>query len=223
MQPTKQAGSFSEEFIPTRYSLLGRLKSWEDQRSWQDFLDTYWRLIYRVARKAGLDESAAQHAMQETVLAVAKVMPRFEYDPERCSFKGWLMPLTRCHIADQFRKRGGQVPSAAAQTEERARTPLLERVEDPGGKPDQTRKRRWLWCATWPTAGTRGRGGCASYRFTVAARGPATSDVGARHSEAGPTKEKPESLAEEFRLTIGRNDNSSAPQRRRDQGVTTVR
>ena len=39
--------------IPTRYSLLSRLKDREDSESWKDFFDTYWRLIYSVAIKAG--------------------------------------------------------------------------------------------------------------------------------------------------------------------------
>jgi RNA polymerase sigma factor (sigma-70 family) len=144
MKPTARSDQFSEEFIPTRHSLLGRLKSWEDQRSWQDFFDTYWRLIYRVARKAGLDENAAQDVVQETVLAVAKAMPGFEYQPERCSFKGWLMHLTRCRIADQFRKRGRQVPITSGGNEESARTPLLERVADPAALPELHN-----WDAEW--------------------------------------------------------------------------
>ena len=49
----------AHDLIPTRRSLLNRLKDWEDQESWQDFFDTYWKLIYGVAAKAGLtdDES----------------------------------------------------------------------------------------------------------------------------------------------------------------------
>ena len=43
----------TEEFIPTRRSLLTRLKEWDDQESWQQFFDTYWRLIYSVALKSG--------------------------------------------------------------------------------------------------------------------------------------------------------------------------
>lgn len=38
---------FDEDSIPTRKSLLGRLKDWEDQESWHVFFDTYWKLIYR--------------------------------------------------------------------------------------------------------------------------------------------------------------------------------
>ena len=30
-----------DELIPTRWSLLGRLKDFGDQESWQEFYDTY--------------------------------------------------------------------------------------------------------------------------------------------------------------------------------------
>src|SRR6185369_8444012 len=46
-----------EDLIPTRYSLLSRLQDWDDQESWKDFFDTYWRLIYAVARRSGLTEA----------------------------------------------------------------------------------------------------------------------------------------------------------------------
>jgi len=63
-----------EELIPTRRSLLSRLKDWDDQESWKDFFDTYWKLVYGVAIKAGLSDQEAQDVVQETVLSVADVM-----------------------------------------------------------------------------------------------------------------------------------------------------
>jgi hypothetical protein len=50
--------------IPTRQSLLARLKDWEDQESWREFFDTYWRLIHATALKAGLSEPEAQEVVQ---------------------------------------------------------------------------------------------------------------------------------------------------------------
>src|SRR2546421_7379071 len=94
-----------EEFIPTRRSLLTRLKQWDDHESWRDFFNTYWKLVYGVAMKSGLSESEAQEVVQETVISVAKKMRDFKYDPAVGSFKGWLLYLTRCRIVDQFRKR----------------------------------------------------------------------------------------------------------------------
>jgi hypothetical protein len=31
------------DLIPTRASLLGRLKDWQDNESWGVFFDTYWQ------------------------------------------------------------------------------------------------------------------------------------------------------------------------------------
>jgi RNA polymerase sigma-70 factor (ECF subfamily) len=66
----------------TRASLLGRLKSLGDHSSWQQFFDTYWRLIYGVALKAGLRDAEAQDVVQETIITAAKHLPCFHYDPK---------------------------------------------------------------------------------------------------------------------------------------------
>lgn len=95
----------TDELIPTRATLIQRLKNWQDQSSWQDFFDTYWHLIYGVATKRGLSQSEAQDVVQETMVAVAKHMPTFTYDPAIGSFKAWLLNMTRWRIADQLRKR----------------------------------------------------------------------------------------------------------------------
>lgn len=95
----------AEDFIPTRYSLLSRLQNWDDQDSWKDFFDTYWRLIYSIARKSGLTETEAQDVVQETIICVARDIGKFRRERQFGSFKGWLRNLTRWRIADQLRKR----------------------------------------------------------------------------------------------------------------------
>jgi RNA polymerase sigma factor (sigma-70 family) len=101
----KGPSSKAEDLLPTRQSLLSRLKSWEDQASWQEFFATYWKLIYTAARQAGLSDAEAQDVVQETILGVCTHMPEFRYDPQKGSFKGWLLQLTYWRIKDQFRKR----------------------------------------------------------------------------------------------------------------------
>ena len=76
-----------DDFIPTRHSLLSRLKDWDDQESWRDFFDTYWKLIYGVAIKSGMSDIEAQEVVQETVIAVAKKIPEFKTDPAFDLFK----------------------------------------------------------------------------------------------------------------------------------------
>ncbi|MBN8246267.1 MAG: sigma-70 family RNA polymerase sigma factor [Verrucomicrobia bacterium] len=117
-----------DELIPTRRSLLTRLKDWDDRDGWKEFFDTYWRLIYGVALKAGLTETEAEEVVQETIVAVAKQMPTFRYDAAG-SFKAWLLQITRRRIVDQFRKRppwGGS--GAPASGDASSRTGAVERL-----------------------------------------------------------------------------------------------
>lgn len=98
-------GSPPTDLAPTRRSLLTRLKNWDNQDSWREFFDTYWRLIYSFAMKSGLGDAEAQEVVQETLISVAKEFKGFKYDPARGSFKSWLLVITRRRIADQMRKR----------------------------------------------------------------------------------------------------------------------
>jgi RNA polymerase sigma-70 factor (ECF subfamily) len=135
----------TDEFLPTRRSLLNRLKDWGDQESWQEFFDMYSRLIHGVAVKAGLSRVEAQEVVQETVITVARKIGEFRSDPARGSFKSWLLTITRWRIADQFEKRtrngrlakalppapGVAVGPRQNTTEDATRTSTLERVPDP--------------------------------------------------------------------------------------------
>jgi RNA polymerase sigma factor (sigma-70 family) len=94
-----------ETLIPTRLSLVKRLKNAEDQESWREFFETYWKLIYSFAIKLGCTDSEAEEVVQETVISVSRKMPEFKYDPAVCSFKGWLMHVTNWRVSDQLRKR----------------------------------------------------------------------------------------------------------------------
>jgi len=122
----------ADDFIPTRYSLLSRLQNWDDQDSWKDFFDTYWRVIYAVALKSGLTEAEAQDVVQETVISVAKNIQKFKRDRKLGSFKGWLRNLTRWRIADQLRKRTRVAPEELEVAEEDAcdTTRIADSAED---------------------------------------------------------------------------------------------
>src|SRR5437016_2589691 len=98
-------GVARSELIPTRKSLLSRLKNWDDRESWNDFFNTYWKLIFFTAQKAGLTEAESQDVVQETVIGVCRKISEFKYDPKVGTFKSWLLRLTFWRIRDQFNKR----------------------------------------------------------------------------------------------------------------------
>jgi RNA polymerase sigma-70 factor (ECF subfamily) len=127
---------WGEDSIATRQSLLRRLGDKEDASGWQEFFETYWGLIYGMARKAGLNDADAQDVVQETVIAVARKMAGFVYDPQRGSFKAWLRQLTRWRIQDQLlrNRREADRRHHRHPNEADSRTATVERLADPAAE-----------------------------------------------------------------------------------------
>lgn len=121
----------SRDSIPTRRSLLERIKEWEDHAGWQEFFDTYWGLIYGVARQGGLNDAEAQDVVQETIVAVARNIGEFNYDPSRGSFKSWLLQQTRWRIQGLFRKKQYQRDGQQFPREQSLDTAILEQQPAP--------------------------------------------------------------------------------------------
>jgi RNA polymerase sigma-70 factor (ECF subfamily) len=126
-----------EDEIPTRGSLLSRLRDLQDDSSWQEFFETYWKLIYSAAVKAGLPDEAAQEVVQETVLTVSRSIQDFRYDPSVGSFKGWLLHTTRWRILDQLKKRK-RLEENARKIEE-----LEDHLDDESARIDATWEAEW--------------------------------------------------------------------------------
>jgi RNA polymerase sigma factor (sigma-70 family) len=135
-----------EDLIPTRKSLLGRLANWEDNESWRTFFDTYWKLIYGFAIQRGLTHEEAQEVVQETVVAVAKNIGKFKYDPKVCAFKTWLLGVTRSKIANLFARRASRPTAVAGGSpdDDSNATPLLNRLPD-----EQAGQWEQVWDEEW--------------------------------------------------------------------------
>src|SRR5947209_6482475 len=121
----------NSRMIATRRSLVERLADWGEQLRWQEFFDTYSKLIYSAARRSDLTDAEAQDVVQETVITVAKNINKLKYDPAVGSFKGWLLQITRWRIADQFRKRAPGNQKRPRTADDRL-TATIERIPDSG-------------------------------------------------------------------------------------------
>lgn len=131
VQPARKI-SAGDEFIPTRLSLLSRLKCWDDQESWRDFFDTYWKFLYCIALKAGLSDDDARDMVQETVVAVAKGLREGRFKAvEGSSFKAWLKLVVQRRVASHLRRPRLPFAEAAPGGDDTAQTPLVEKIPAP--------------------------------------------------------------------------------------------
>jgi RNA polymerase sigma factor (sigma-70 family) len=88
------------EFPPTRASLLVRLRDQRDEQAWRQFIDLYTPMVYRYARKQGLQDADAADLSQEVLRVVAGAIGRLEYDPDRGAFRNWLFTIVRQRLSN---------------------------------------------------------------------------------------------------------------------------
>ncbi len=134
----------------TRPSLLVRLRNPRDERAWGEFLEIYEPLIYRLARKKGLQAADADDLTQEVFRAVAGAIDGWDMDPARGSFRGWLFRIARNLIVNILVARSRRTAGYGAGGSD-----LVEFLESqPAPAADETaffdgeyRRRLFAWAA----------------------------------------------------------------------------
>ncbi len=116
--------------LPTRVSLLERVKNLDDAPSWAEFFHTYQDLVRSYARRRGLREHEVEDVAQEVFKRVARTIHDFERGERAGSFRNWLGRLTRWRADDKLRERS-RSPSTPPHPDQPDRTPTLDRVPAP--------------------------------------------------------------------------------------------
>lgn len=115
------------ELPATRPSLLIRVRDSQDTEAWGQFVELYGPLIHAFGRQRDLQDADASDLTQIVLQAVAGAMKRFEYDPNRGSFRGWLLQVTRNQL-HMYQTRHRRFPTGSGDT---AAHELLEQQPAP--------------------------------------------------------------------------------------------
>lgn len=113
--------------VDTSVSLLLRLRRGADAAAWERFVELYTPLMYRWATRLGAQHADASDLVQDLVLHLIHVFPRFEYDADR-SFRAWLRTVLANRWRDVCRRKTPQVLADSAW--DRLGEPADESVED---------------------------------------------------------------------------------------------
>lgn len=87
----------------TRHSLIVRLQKAGDGDAWAEFVRTYEPLIQSIAQRRGLQHADAAEVTQEVLKRVTDSIGKWDPDPKKGAFRGWLYRVTRNLTIDYLR------------------------------------------------------------------------------------------------------------------------
>ena len=103
------------QFVTTRLSLLLRIRDARDAEAWTDFVRIYAPLIFRFARRGGLQDADAADVTQDVLQVVSESIDNFNYDPAVGRFRGWLKKVA-FFTSSQMKKRNQRQPVASGNS-----------------------------------------------------------------------------------------------------------
>lgn len=83
------------DFPDTSHSLIARVKDLADGAAWTEFLAIYRPVVYRMARRRGMQDADSQDLTQGVFLAISQAIDGWTPGPNRPPFRAWLVTVAR--------------------------------------------------------------------------------------------------------------------------------
>jgi RNA polymerase sigma-70 factor (ECF subfamily) len=93
------------QFPETRDSLLVQVQSPANRGAWDEFALMYRPVIYRLARRRGLQDADAQDLAQRVLISVASAIGSWEKSSESARFRHWLRRVARNAIINALSRQ----------------------------------------------------------------------------------------------------------------------
>ena len=93
------------DFPQTRSTLIAQVRSSEDREAWDQFVVIYRPVIYRMARRRGMQDADAQDLVQAVLVRVAGAIQSWEKSGPEIKFRHWLRRVARNTIATAFSRQ----------------------------------------------------------------------------------------------------------------------
>ena len=114
----------------TSKTLLEKLRVLEDRRVWSQFVKLYQPMIQVWGRRCGLQDDDVEELTSRLLTKLVEALPRFNYDPDKGNFRGWLKTITQREVSNLARERRRRVPGDAGTGNSAVRDLLREHADE---------------------------------------------------------------------------------------------
>ena len=138
------------QFPETSQSLIARVKDSADEAAWSEFLGIYQPVVYRMARRRGMQDADAQDVVQQVFVSIARAIERWTPGDDLPPFRAWLTTIARNAITKALSRRPRDAATGSTSVVE-----ALQCQPDPGATTDEIRSEARLAMVRWAIDQTR--------------------------------------------------------------------
>lgn len=93
------------EFPETDPSLIDRVKDMSDGASWLEFTGIYQPVVYRLARRRGMQDADAQDVSQQVFASISRSLAGWNAAKDQPPFRAWLSTIVRNAVTTALTRR----------------------------------------------------------------------------------------------------------------------
>ena len=82
-------------FPETRDSLLLQVQAGDDPKAWEEFVAIYRPVVYRMARRRGLQDADAEDLAQQVLISIARSIEDWQKRDDSIRFRHWLRRVAK--------------------------------------------------------------------------------------------------------------------------------
>lgn len=116
--------------VYTSKTLLDKLRFFEDHLAWSQFMHLYLPMVEAWGQRYGLTSHDVEELTGRLLGKLVQAIPRFEYDPHKGSFRGWLRTITYHEVVTLAQEHDRRLPGDRGTGDSKIQDRLMEHPEN---------------------------------------------------------------------------------------------